>query len=374
MRMSTAISQLENLITKAEEWANSNTAYYETSLNQFARIGSLAQRLSDIVNNIDHVRRCPDADTCKVEERLDGMESKMDAMNAQMSAQMNAILAILQGGAVVKSNEGTPGAITITTAPAANPDPAKESESEADVISDNPEAEQQKAPEKELLTDVKVPQAVDEETDLVISLSKSPNQEAIRKNAKTASREYYRTLRKLAEYPHKYKELQELSKLLFDWYDRRFYRNYQYRSSFKYSYTYVRKLIYLITIAYGHHLHEHTTDNFVKDFYVFLDKLGVDQKVTDQYAVPFEIFQLVKEYDQSYDNAEAITMYEELYDCGLNKLSAEGGCSEELIRKYRLSYDRVYEMVLGHHEYGSNISKNYSAFSEDFSLFMRGVD
>lgn len=362
MRMSTAISQLENLITKAEEWAKADTAYYETSLNQLAKIGSLAQRLSEIVHNIDHVRRCPDTDTCKVEERLDGMESMMKTM-----------LAILQGGAIVKSNEGAPGAITITTAPAANPDPAEESESEDDVISDNPEAEQ-KTSEKELLTDVKVPQAIDEETDLVVSLSKSPNQEAIRKNAKIASREYYHVLRKLAEYPHKYKELKELSKLLFDWYDKRFYRNYQYRSSFKYSYTYVKKLIYLITIAYGHHLHEQTTDKFIKDFYVFLDKLGVDQKVTDQYAVPFEIFQLVKEYDQSYDNAEAITMYEELFECGLNKLSAEGGCSEELIRKYRLSYDRVYEMILGHHEYGSNISKNYSAFTEDFSLFMREAD
>ena len=374
MRMSTAISQLENLITKAEEWANADTAYYETSLNQFARIGSLAQRLSDIVHNIDHVKRCPNPDTCKVEERLDGMESKMDAMNAQMSAQMNAILALLQGGAVVKSNEGAPGAITITTAPAANPDPAEESESEADVISDNPEAEQQKAPEKELLTDVKVPQAVDEETDLVISLSKSPNQEAIRKNAKTASREYYRTLRKLAEYPHKYKELQELSKLLFDWYDRRFYRNYQYRSSFKYSYTYVRKLIYLITIAYGHHLHEHTTDNFVKDFYVFLDKLGVDQKVTDQYAVPFEIFQLVKEYDPAYNNAEAIVLYEELFESGLNKLSAEGGCNEDLIRKYRIHRDWVNDFIVDSCDLDSDVFENRRRFINDPSSFMREVD
>ena len=56
----------------------------------------------------------------------------------------------------------------------------------------------------------------------------------------------------------------------------------------------------------------------------FLDKIGSDPQTTDNFAVPFEINQLEKEYDHAYDNATAIALYDLIWDLGLGDIRYKG--------------------------------------------------
>ena len=347
MRISTAISQMKKIREKVKEWANADTAYYDTSLKQFGELRDICAEVTDILGNIGHVQRYSGSNAADstVNARLDAMENKLDMLcNLLMNQSPEA-----------DKTEAVN--ITVNT-----------SDAEADDATDDTSAEtNEEADEKELMADVKVPNAVDEETDLVISFSKSANTEQVKKYAKIATKEYYRVLGNLAKFPHKYKELKELSQLLFDWYSKRFYNNYRYHCQFKYSHTYIRKLLYLIVVAYGHHMANNTLEEFVSGFYDFLDLIGKDDKITNQCAVPFEIYSLYKNYDHSYDNAEAIVMYDQLYDDVLCYLGYTYG-DADLITKYQLRDGAVDEII--YRNYSDDIKAEYRKFEKDYSLFM----
>lgn len=320
MRVSSAISQLKKILKNAQEWANADTAYYETTIAQYRELQSLCDDVSKVLSGISHVRRCDVSESCEVNNNIADMQKQLEALAAEMRSgfqALNSRVDDIQSGHVITNG------ITVSTP-------------SADIIDEDDDAAERK------MAKVAIPDGVEEGTNLNITFSKQKDPKKAQVDARSASKEYNRVLKKLAGGKHKYPAIADLSELLYKWHTKRFYDNWKYNSQFHYSYKRVSKLIYLITIAYGYHMSNNTLDTFKDQFNEFLDRIGTDDRTTNQHAVPKEIYNLEKEYDESYDNVHAIILFEKLCEAGLSELET----TKNVIDPYKLDICGVeYYMV-----------------------------
>lgn len=281
MRISAVKTHLSKALAQIREYAEADTAYNAGTLDKFNELSEMCAEMQRVLSSITHTDRKKSVDAAEAIEQL---TKQFNEKMADMQSQIDRLSE--------KIDNSTTQSIVVSA-------PTSESDDE----------------EKTSIASVVVPSA-DSDTHTQIDIShvtKKENSE----NAKKAAKAYDKALRKIATATHTYYEAAELSQLLYDWHKKRFTDNYKYNCKFKYSYKRIKKLIYLITIAYGYHIEQKDIEQFKDMFRGFLDKIGSDPQTTDSYAVPFEINQLEKEYDHTYDNATAVALHSLLWDLGL---------------------------------------------------------
>jgi len=287
MRTTAVLSHLRKVLEQVKEYAAADTAYFDRTLDKFKEMSDVCTEIQGVLSTITHTDRKKAVDAAEAIEQLTKQfNERMAAMQSQMVDMQSQMDNLSE-----KIDNSTTQSIVLSA-------PTSESEDG----------------EKTSIASVVVPSAdPDTSTQIDISHVRKENSE----NAKKAAKAYDKALRKIATANHTYYEAAELSQLLYDWHKKRFTDNYKYNCKFKYSYKRVKKLIYLITIAYGYHVEQKDIEQFKDMFRGFLDKIGSDPQTTDSYAVPFEINQLEKEYDHAYDNATAVALHSLLWDLGL---------------------------------------------------------
>lgn len=303
MRTSSVISQLRKALKHAKEWASADTAYYESTLNNFKEMTDICSEIIDTLSGITRTDRPRSASTAET-------VSEMQEAISQLTEQFNTKMAAMQSQIDALSEKiDTPKIITPSIVVGSSTSDSDSDSNDVDQVKTN-------------IAEVVVPSAdPDTSTNITISsITKKENSEL----AKKAAKAYDEALRKLATSPRPYYELTDLCQLLYDWHKKRFMDNYKYNCKFKYSYKRIRRLICLITIAYGYHVEQNDVEQFISMFRAFLDKIGTDPQTTDCFAVPYEINQMEKNYDSSYDNATAAALYYQLLDLGLDDISKRG--------------------------------------------------
>lgn len=289
MRTSAVISHLRKALDQVKEYATADTAYFGCTLDKFKEMSDMCAEIQSILSTITHTDRKKAIDTAEAieqltkqfQEKMADMQSQIDQLSDKIDRTTNTP-SIFVGATTSDSDEEEKTNIASVVVPSEDPDTSTQID--------------------------------------VSRVTKKENAE----NAKKASKAYDKALRKIATANQPYLESAELSQLLYDWHKKRFIDNYKYNCKFKYSYKRIKKLIYLITIAYGYHVEQKDIEQFKSVFRGFLDNIGSDPHVTDNFAVPFEINQLEKEYDHAYDNATAIALHSLLWDLGLGGIRDRG--------------------------------------------------
>lgn len=301
MRTSAVLSHLRKALDSIKEYATADTAYFDSTLDKFKEMSDLCAEMQSVLSTITHTDRKKAVDAAEAIEQL---TKQFNEKMADMQSQIDKL------SEKIDSSANTQGIVVAA--------PTTESEDS----------------DKTSIASVVVPSA-DPEISTQIDISHVRKENSA--NAKKAAKAYDKALRKIATANHTYYEAAELSQLLYDWHKKRFTDNYKYNCKFKYSYKRIKKLIYLITIAYGYHIEQKDIEQFKDMFRAFLDKIGTDPQTTDSYAVPFEINQLEKEYDSAYDNLTAVALYSQIFDLGLCDIYFRGGIPQE----YRSECDGV---------------------------------
>ena len=117
-----------------------------------------------------------------------------------------------------------------------------------------------------------------------------------------------------------YECINQLSKLIWDWYSVRVIKNRQYNCQFRYSVRRIKNIIYSIIIAYGYHLEQGDVNNFVLSFYDWLKLVGSDTTVTDKYASPYEVYDIEINHTCIYANVTAMVLSDLLWDFGYSEI------------------------------------------------------
>lgn len=288
MRTSATMTHLRKALEQIKEYAAADTAYFDRTLDRFKEMSDLCAEMQSILSTITHTDRKKAVDAADAIEQLTKQfNEKMAAMQSQIDELSDKI----------DSSDNTPSIV-----------------SSASTLESDDE-------EKTSIASVVVPSA-DPDTSPQIDISHVRKENSA--NAKKTAKVYDEVLRKLAASPQPYYELTDLCRLLYDWHKKRFMDNYKYNCKFKYSYKRIRRLICLITIAYGYHVEQQDVEQFISMFRAFLDKIGTDPQTTDCFAVPYEINQIEKNYDSSYDNVTAAALYYQLLELGLDDISKRG--------------------------------------------------
>lgn len=133
---------------------------------------------------------------------------------------------------------------------------------------------------------------------------------------------YGNTLRTLSEKYIEYVPVSDCAKLLWNWFDTRFFKTAKTSPNFKYNIRRIPRWICCIVILYSKHLSEGTQDIFVSDFNSWCESLNYSQS-NSKFAVPYEVYQLDKSLNPDLLTLTAVVMWDILLDSGLSKMCTD---------------------------------------------------
>lgn len=109
--------------------------------------------------------------------------------------------------------------------------------------------------------------------------------------------------------------------LLYTWYNARILNLHTSISSFRYNINQISNWISLIVISYSKHLHDGDSDEFVNNFISWCEDLKCDDGKDRKYPLPYEIFQLTKDFKPSNITITSLVLWDILWDNGLSKFA-----------------------------------------------------
>ena len=289
MRMSTVLSQLEKITAYIKDYTQTGSGFYRNTLDSFQKTLDYCDEISTCLRKV--------VDNVSVgEEAVDDPFNTLLPMpigasdSDDLDYKLDLILAEVQSlGKRVDALEAF--SMTYTKTESTN------------------------------LTaiHVKSPHKLDSSKSFDISENLS-TREQNSKNARKVISDYADVLRKMGTVDHGSVHVNQLTKLLWSWFQARFLNNRIYGSTFKYSPYRILRLLYAIIVVYGYHLQEGDSDTFVSIFYDWIDRLGKDAKTTNKYASPYEVYAVEQGHFKDYFNIPAMLLYSILWDLGLKEL------------------------------------------------------
>lgn len=293
MRLNTIVGQLTRIYDELAAMHSSNKAYYSRSIEKLDEISSLANKISGYALKLQREAIVGHTDTvCGISVPMKG-DSETDSDSSNKSQV----------------------AITVSDCKAVQYD-----------ISHRPT---QSVPVSITDSNIMTTQGAYEETEYSVNDNLSPNDmDEIRKmstNAKSAmcrqiTSVYHAKLLQISKRGSEYDCINQLSKLIWDWYSVRIIKNRQYNCKFRYSVRRIKTIIYSIIIAYGYHLELGDVNNFVLGFYDWLKTIGVDPDATDKYASPYEVYDIEINHTCIYANVTAMVLSDLLWDFGFSEI------------------------------------------------------
>ncbi len=161
------------------------------------------------------------------------------------------------------------------------------------------------------------------------------------------------TLQNAADTHSDITEVNQCCDLLWRWYDKRFLHKYPKFNQLKYDTRKLKRYIYSIVTCFGYHLEHNTLPSFLSKFDSWIDSIGVSEKVTSSFCVPYEanlIFQYHTGINKSEENYEkvkkfanhtAIVLWDQLWEHGYSRLGKIDSVPNAQLKK-----NGVFNLVL----------------------------
>ena len=167
---------------------------------------------------------------------------------------------------------------------------------------------------------------------------------------KFAMSKYRTVLKRISESYTEFPQVSELCKLLYRWFETRFYTSMKYNKDFRYNIRRIPVWISDIIIVYSNHLIKKDSDEFVHDFYSWCDDLLTDN--SGKFAVPYEVYQFDKE-ERKTIYLNSVVIWDILLDLGLTELCND---SDDLY----VSESYMYDTCMQAHPEQLNNYRNYN--------------
>lgn len=281
MRINSALTSVKKVFWFVKNLTSQDTKFYQTTKDQLCEIRELCDQVSDMISDIvdesetsapseEFAPRCSE-DYSFLLQKLSDMEKQIQAMAASKEIPVSEVRP------AIRKNK-TASCVT----------PIKCTKS------DKPTVRKQKI---------------------------SSGTEITKSYCGDATYRFGLVLRKMASVSYRSPHINRLTHLLYDWYEARITKNKAYNCGFKYSIRRIRRLVGAIIIGYGYHMECGDTEHFVKSFYDWLRLLGDDTTVTNQYATPYEIYDIEINKNPAFANNTAEVLYDLLYELGLSELA-----------------------------------------------------
>ena len=305
MRFSTMINQLKRICDNLGAMQNAGRVYYSQSMEQLDEIANLSNRISIYAQRVQGNSIVNSTDKCNTESFACTDSAVCGLDMAQLQPVIDALQSLI--------NSDTSDASTKITATTYD-------------ISHRPTLQ---IPNAITDSNTATTQGNYDDTKYSVNDNLSPNDmDEIRKmptKAKSAmcrqiTSVYHAKLLQISKRVSEYDCINQLSKLIWDWYSVRIIKNRQYNCQFKYSVRRIKNIIYSIIIAYGYHLELGDVNNFVLDFYDWLKLVGSDSTVTDKYASPYEVYDIEINHTCIYANVTAMILSDLLWDFGFSEI------------------------------------------------------
>lgn len=299
------INQLKRICDSLGAMQNAGRVYYSQSMEQLDEIANLSNRISIYAQRVQGNSIVNSTDKCNTESSACTDSAVCELDMAQLQPVIDALQSLINSDTSDVSTK-----ITATTYD----------------ISHRPTLQ---IPNAITDSNTATTQGTYDDTKYSVNDNLSPNDmDEIRKmptKAKSAmcrqiTSVYHAKLLQISKRVSEYDCINQLSKLIWDWYSVRIIKNRQYNCQFKYSVRRIKNIIYSIIIAYGYHLELGDVNNFVLDFYDWLKLVGSDSTVTDKYASPYEVYDIEINHTCIYANVTAMILSDLLWDFGFSEI------------------------------------------------------
>lgn len=129
---------------------------------------------------------------------------------------------------------------------------------------------------------------------------------------------YHENLSSLSNMDSPYVFANRCAKLIWTWFDIRFYKTIG-GSSFKYNIRRFPEWLQSIVIMYGKAIHTNSIASFEYEFQSWVDAIQTTES-RNKYAIPYTIYEFCKSNDPSSLTLDAVVLWDILLDYGLDKL------------------------------------------------------
>ena len=277
MRIQTALSQANKIAKYIRECKDSGTNFYETTRDGLAELQSYIQQISNDLSDIlsdkpDHREVASDASD--IESKLDEILDRLKIHDARLT--------------VLESNKSIESVNFQTN----------------------------------VAQSVSVWSAQSSTSDVSVSKSDCCESEDSSSGAskKRIMCTYATVLQHMANTDHGSGNINDMCCILWDWFKIRFLENSQYKSDFHYNPEQFPTMIYSIVMDFGYHIEHNTTHRFKNQFNGWMDKIGIDEAITNRGSTPSECYKIGKDLDPYYGNPTSLVIYTVLWELGLKNL------------------------------------------------------
>lgn len=166
---------------------------------------------------------------------------------------------------------------------------------------------------------------------------------------KSIMSEYKVTLKNLSESYVEFPQISDLCKLLYTWFDCRFYKSMKVSSNFRYNIRRIPTWICDIVSVYGKSIDNECEKDFIHSFYDWLDNIC---ETGSKFAVPYEIYEFDVDSKKNI-SMTSVVIWDILLELGLSKL-----CKFDNSEVY-LSEDILYNLCMKHSPNNLDKYRNY---------------
>lgn len=150
--------------------------------------------------------------------------------------------------------------------------------------------------------------------------SLQPSKLKISSNSRKKIVSYYGSvLSKVAQSNTTYPIISDCAKLIWNWFDARFFKSANINTGFRYNIRRIPSWICDIVIVYSKHIDNRTTANFITEFNSWCMSL-CNSTNTCKFAVPYDIYQVDTNATASDMSLTAVVIWDMLLDMGLSTL------------------------------------------------------
>lgn len=277
MRIQTAISQMAKIDRYIQECADSDTNFYESTREGLT---TLMSYINSIHDNIQHILSGKSSeDISSSESSTSDIADKLDTIINRMNTMENRIS---------KLESGT--------------------------------SEESTSFEANKAQSVSIWSAQSNTLDASASKTETSEADDTTSSKKKIMNTYAIVLERMANTDHGSENINDVCCILWDWFKIRFLENSQYKSDFHYNPEQFPTMIYSIIMDFGHHVEHGTSHKFKLMFNSWMDKIGIDEGVTNRGSTPAECYKIGKDLDSYYGNATSLVIYAVLWELGLKEL------------------------------------------------------
>lgn len=141
-------------------------------------------------------------------------------------------------------------------------------------------------------------------------------------DAKSVIHKYAVILETAAKTDHQNVTINKCCDVIWRWFDKRFIFKPSGFKPLRFNVLKIREYIASIVVYLGYYIEKDMLDDALCNLDSWIDKIGVEEKTTSYYAVPFECYQIFKKQTADYLNVAAILIWDKLLDAGFDKLGA----------------------------------------------------